>query len=162
VLEFLANTAVKFLAWVAPFTLRKLYPPDRLADFVKVRVSAQSDGIEYWGSDVPQAKAWITISNLSPFEITLDRAFGSFTYSAQIETFVYLQRHRIRPSTEVTLLLETSLTKEQAAVVRRLRDHNPRPGVTFNALFLCRVRDFEVKRTLDTSHHRLVNFDVVG
>ncbi len=161
-LDILTNFLVKFLAWIAPFTLRKLYKPDRLAALVKLRVSAQSDGIEFWGSGLLQAKAWITISNMSPFEIELDRAFGVFSFSAQIEKFVYLQREKLRPSTETSILIETSLTKEQADTIRNLRQHNPRPGLNIQALFLCRVHDFEVRRTLETNHHRLVNFDVVA
>jgi hypothetical protein len=162
VLEILAKFFVQFLAWLAPFTLRKLYPPQRIANLVKIQIASDSDGIEYWGGEVPQARAWISITNLSPFPVEIDRAFGAFAYSAYLEKYAYLQREKIMPATEQRILIETSLSKEQAAVVHRLRGDNPRPSVEFNALFLCRVNDFQIHRRLETTHHRLVNFGVTA
>lgn len=161
-LDILIDALVKFLAWIAPFTLRKVYPPQRIADLVKTRIAADSDGIEYWGGELPRARAWITITNLSPFHIELDRAFGSFAYGAEVEKFVHLQREKIPPTREKSLFLETSLTKEQTAIIQRLRSNNPRPSVSLNALFLCRIHDFEIHRSLETTHQRLVNFNDVA
>jgi len=153
---------VKPLAWAAPFTLRKAYPPKRIADLIKVRISADGEGIELWNGDTPKAKAWITITNLSPFSLELDRAFGSFSYGAELESFSYLQKEKILPASEKSFPIETSLTKEQAGVIQRLMTSNPRPEVRFNAHILCSVHNFDLHKSLGTTHHRLVNFNAAG
>jgi hypothetical protein len=158
IIEFL----IKFLAWAAPFTLRKAYPPNRIADLIKVRISSDGEGIEFWNGELPKAKTWITITNLSPFSLELDRAFGSFSYGAELENFFYLQKEKILPASEKSIPIEASLTKEHADVIQRLMTSNPRPEVRFNAHILGRVHNFDLYRTLGTTHHRLVNFKAAG
>ena len=157
-IEILLEFAIKFLARAAPFVLRKNYPPKRIADLIKVRISADSDGIEFWNGEMPKARARITITNLSPFPLELDRAFGDFSFGAELGKFSYLQKEKISPASEKSISLETSLTKEQAAVIQGLVVSAPRPSVTFNAHILCSVHNFDLNRVLQTTHHRLVNF----
>lgn len=157
-IEFL----IKFLAWAAPFTLRKAYPSKRIADLIKVRISADGEGIEFWNGEMPKAKTWITISNLSPFPLELERAFGSFSYGAELEKFTYLQKEKIPPASEKSIPIEASLTKEHAGVILRLMTSNPRPMVQFNAHILCSVHNFDLYRALGTTHHRLINFNAAG
>lgn len=157
-IQMLIDFAVKFLAWAAPFTLRKLYPPERIAGLIKVRISAESDGINFWNGEIPRARAYVTITNLSPFHLELDRAFGSFSFGAELEKFSYLQKEKISPASEISLLLEASLTKEHTAVIQRQKESNPRVELRFNAHILCDVHNFDLYRTLETTHYRLVNF----
>lgn len=152
--------AVSALAKVLPFTLRRVYPPERIADLVTIRISSESEGIEFWNGDIPKARVWVEITNRSPFTLELDRAYGSFEYGSNMERFWYLKREEIPPTTEVRILLEASLTKEHVVVIQRLMASNPNPVVNINAGLLCKVHNFCVNRRLQTAHHKLVNFKV--
>jgi hypothetical protein len=157
-IEILFDFVIKLLAWIAPFTLRKAYPSQRIADLIKVRISARGDGIELWDGELPRVRAQITITNLSPFHLELDRAFGTFSYGTELEKFSYLQKEKIPPASEVSILVGATLTKEHVAVIQKQRQYNPRIEIRFNAHILCDVHNFDLCETLETSHHRLVNF----
>jgi hypothetical protein len=157
-IEILFDFAIKFLAWIAPFTLRKAYPPERIAGLIKVRISAEGDGIVFWDGEMPKAKTSVTITNLSPFHLELDRAFGSFSFGADLEKYSYLQKEKIPPASEKTIFLEASLTKGHTAVIQRQVQSSPRVDIRFNAHILCDVHNFDLYRTLETTHYRLVNF----
>jgi len=157
-IEILIDFAIKFLAWVAPITLRRAYTPERIGKLIKVRISAEGQGIEFWNGEIPSARAYITITNLSPFYLELDRAFGSFSYGAELGKFTYLQKEKIAPASEVSIHLEVSLSKEHISMMQRQKEHYPRVELRFNAHILCDVHNFDLYRCLETTHYKLVNF----
>lgn len=152
--------AVKLLGLVLPSAIRWKYPAERIDRLIKVRVSSQGDGIEFWGDAPPRAKAYVEIINLSPFPLEIERAYGSFAYGADLEKFTYLRRESIQPGREILIPIETSMTKEQVDTIRRLIPSGPRPTLHFNAHILSKVHSFELRRAVESSHHRLVNFNV--
>lgn len=161
-IEILIEFIVKLLGWALPFTLRRWYPPKRIDGLIKVRVSSQGEGIEFWNGDMPKVRVYVEITNLSPFPLEIDRAYGSFEYGSDLEKFTYLKRESIQPASAISISIEASITKEHVAVIRRLTSSNPRPVLQFNARVLCKVHNFELSRTMQTSHYRLVNFNVAG
>jgi hypothetical protein len=160
-IEILIEFTVKLLGWAFPFTLRWKYPPKRIDELIKIRISPQGNGIEFWSGDMPKVRAYIEITNLSPFPLEIERAYGTFEYGSDLEKFIYLKRESIRPASEISIPIEASITKEHVAVIRRLMPSNPRPALRFNAHVLCKVHNFELSRAMETSHHRLVNFNVI-
>lgn len=160
--EILIEFIVKLLGWALPSAIRWRYPAKRIDGLVKVRVSSQGEGIEFWNGGIPKVKAWVEITNLSPFPIEIERAYGTFAYGADLEKFTYLKRESIPPASEIAIPIETSITNEHVAVVQRLAPSHPTPALQFNARVLCKVQDFELSRLIQTSHHKLVNFNVSG
>jgi hypothetical protein len=68
----------KMLGHVLPVAIRWYYTPEKLADRVKVRVCEDRDGLSYWGGELPQARAWVRVTNLTPFPLLIDRIYGNF------------------------------------------------------------------------------------
>lgn len=160
--QILVEFFVKLLAWAMPFTLRWRYPASRIDSLILVRVLSQGDGIEFWDGDIPKARAYVEFINLSPFHLEIERAYGSFEYGADLEGFTYLRRERLSPASATSIPIEVSITKEHIDVIRRLMNSGIKPALRLSAHVVCRVRDFEIRRSIQTSHHRLVNFNITG
>jgi hypothetical protein len=157
-IEILTDFVVKVLGWAMPATLRQLYPKEKILKLIKVRVAAEGAGIEFWAGELPRAKVFVTLTNLSPFPLELDRAFGKFFYGSALTDFSYLKVEEIPPASEKQISIETDLTKEHIAVIQACRAANQNPTVEFNAHLHCSIHDLDLTRVLQTSHYRLVNF----
>lgn len=66
-----------------------------------MRVRESGDGIVIAGGKLPQARAWLRITNLSPFPIVVDRIFGNFWYGPQLAAYSNLKQCTVPPSDEV-------------------------------------------------------------
>lgn len=160
--ELLKEFAVKAVAKIFPWALHWLYPPEKIGSLIQIRIASDSDGIEFWGHELPKARAWIQITNLSPFTLELDRAFGNFEYGSDLERYWHLKKQKIPPASEARIQVEATLSASHAAIIQRLRSSSPSPVVNFDGYFTCSVNNVHVSRRMQTTHHRLVNFNVAG
>ncbi len=146
----------KMLGHVFPVAIRWYYTQEKLADRVKIRVCEDRDGLEYWNGELPQAQAWIRVTNLTPFPIVIDRLYGSFWYGTQLAHYSVLKQHKVPASGEKDIYIEAPLTSGQAAYIEKTR--KAESSLHLGALCRCNVREFQLERTLKTGHARLVNF----
>lgn len=160
--ELVKEFSVKLLAKLLPWTLRWLYTPEKIAGLIKVRISSEGSGIELWGGELPHASAWIQITNLSPFTLELERAYGSIEYGSSLDRYNYLRKAIIPPASEVRIHIEASLSQEHVGIIKRLKPSNPNPVVNFEGYFKSSVNEVHAIRRLETSHHRLVNIANAG
>ena len=163
-MELLIEFSIRLLEWLAPFTLKKLYPIKRIDGLIEIRVSPTGEGIEYWGGDVPRVQAWIEIINLSPFHLKMDRAFGAFLYGSEVAEFTHLKIEKLKPAEKISFPINGTMSAGNAEFIQRLITSKNRntPEIRFEAHILCRVHDLPIYRRLTTTHHRMVNFANAG
>lgn len=157
-LNLLLEFIVKFLGYALPSTIRWRYSAIRLAGMLKVRIRESGDGIVFRGGEMPNAQAWLRITNLSPFPITIDRIYGHFWYGTQLAAYQDLGQHTVPPSGEIEVLVEAALTQPQEAyIVKNQTEMNAK--LILSALCKSNIREFELLyREVETNHARLVNF----
>jgi len=158
-LELLFKAIVKILGHLVPFTLRRHFTPQRLADNVRIVVASDGDGIEFWASDLPRIEAWVVITNLTPFALELDRCYGAFGFGPPICEFTNLERRCIAANGEERFMLRASMNAFQVEYVRKMKEQNGRASLDFHGQFSCNVNSFSLHRHIGTTHFRLCNFN---
>ena len=78
--EILKEFAVKALGRVLPFLVSWYYKPDKLAKKIKIQVRGAGDGVVFECGELPYVRAWLEITNLSPFPVEFERLHGHFWY----------------------------------------------------------------------------------
>lgn len=158
-LELLSKAIVKLLGYLLPFTLRRHFTPQRLADSVRIIVASDGDGIEFWAGDLPHIEVRVVITNLTPFALELDRCYGAFGFGPPICEFTNLERRHIAANGEERFMLRASMNAFQVEYVRRMQAQNDRASLDFHGQFSCSVNSFALHQNIGTRHFRLVNFN---
>lgn len=158
-LSILSDFFVKLIAQALPFLVRRYYTPEKIAEKIRIRISSDGDGIALWGGELPRAKAWLEITNLSPFAIRFDRIYGNFWYGTQLAQFVLLKQQSVDSTQDIRVYIEAELTPSHAEYIRK-NQGKMNAKLEIGALGVCKVNQFELFRTVQTGNVQLHNFNI--
>jgi hypothetical protein len=157
-LQLIANLGSKLAATVMPFLLRRLYKPERLRTGVKIRVMDGQQGIWIHCGELPNFRAWIGITNLTPVELTLDRFYGALYHGCKLAGFHSLERRVLPTAQETVFMVEADLSGEHVAFIRRNLANRFETFLNVSAYVICRLHDFAIEgREVKTKNVELVN-----
>ena len=143
--ELLADFLFKLAAYLLPWIVRRFYRVERLIDHVKIRVQNEGDGITFNCGDLPFARVWLRITNLSPIELEFDRIYGHVYHGSQLAEFQSLDRRKVPTASEIEFLIECPLTQDHVAFLRRNRNNRFDTSLSLNAYVHSRLHDFQIK-----------------
>jgi LEA14-like dessication related protein len=152
-----AGTMIRVMSYLFGFIMKKYYTKQKLSSMVKVNISSEHSGITVNCAELPDARAWLQITNLSPFPITVHGIEAELYLSGRVARFVSLSNEEIEPSSEGRLFIQTDLTGRQADHVKRNKGiDNPRLNIK---MFLsCRLSKFEIDaREITTKNIEFMN-----
>lgn len=154
--ELLKDFSLKALGFLMPFVVRWFYKPAKLASGIKVRVRGEGDGITYNCGELPNVRIWLLVTNLTPFEIELDRIYGQFAYGCIVGELVHLRRHVLPPAQEKEILIELSLNEFQVQHIRRNLE-KMETKLFFGAYVISKIHGIELSREIGTNNVRYLN-----
>jgi hypothetical protein len=156
--ELFADFLFKLAAYLLPWIVRRFYKAGRLIEQVKIRVQNEGDGITFNCGDLPFARIWLRITNLSPIELEFDRIYGHVFHGSQLAEFQDLDRRKVPTSGEIEFMIECPLTQGHVAFLRRNLKNKPDTWLSLSAYVHSRLHNFEIKaRQVRTKNVDFVN-----
>lgn len=155
--ELLRDFALKTLSLVLPFVVAWFYKPERIAGNLKFRVRGDGDGVTYECGELPSVRIWFLASNLSPFNVEIDRLQVQIAYGAVIGEVIHIRRHALPSSREAEFLIEGSLNERQVAYIRKNLHQKFETRLYLTAYVKSTIHSFELTREVNTNNVRLLN-----
>lgn len=152
-----SGTIIRALSKVFGFVMKKYYTKQKLSSMVKVNISSEHSGITVNCSELPDARAWIEVTNLSPFHVTIHGIEAELYLSGRVARFVNLFNQEVPPSNQEQVFIQTDLNGRQADHIKRnMGVDNPRLNIK---MFLsCNLRKFEIDgREITTKNIEFMN-----
>ncbi len=156
-IEIGINGLIRLLSYIAPFIVRRMYTPERLASKIKITISSEGDGVYIQAGQLPRAQVWLEITNLTPFAIEPDRIIVKLTCTYQIAKLVLLERRIIESTEEERYLLDESLSSFQVDSLRGAGKIEE-AQLEIYGYFLSKVHNFSIRnKYISTKNVRVVN-----
>jgi len=125
-----SGTITRVMSYIFGFIMKKYYTKQKLASMVKINVSSEHSGITVNCSELPDARAWLEVTNLSPFPVTILGIEAELYLSGRVARFISLCNEEISPSDEGRVFIQTDLNGRQAEHVKRNKGvDNPRLNI---------------------------------
>lgn len=155
--ELLKDFGLKVLGHVAPLVLAWFYSPEKIAADIKLRIRGESDGVTYEGGELPSVRIWIRASNLSPFNVEVDRLVFRLYFGASYGEWSDVRRRKLGASKEQEWLLEAALTERQLSYIQRKSLSEPETRLTLTAFVNSSLHRFETTVETGTGNVRFLN-----
>lgn len=156
-LELLKDFGLKALGHIAPFVLAWFYGPEKIAANIKLRVRGEGDGVTYHGGELPSVRIWILASNLSPFNIEVDRLVFRLYFGAEYGQWSDVRRRKVGAGKEEEWLLEATLTEPQLAYIQRNMASKPETRIAITAYIDSSLHRFETTVNAGAGNVRFLN-----
>jgi hypothetical protein len=157
-LELLAEFGLKVSARLAPWIVRRFYKVQKLEAGLKIRIVEAHEGVWINGGELPRFRAWLRITNLTPFDLTFDRIYGDLYHGSKLAEFRNLDKVLVPTASEKEIAVEADLTSEHVMYVRRNLGNRFDTYLRVSAHVKSRLHDFEiVGREVKTKNVELVN-----
>jgi hypothetical protein len=156
-LELLKDFGLKALGIVAPFVVAWFYSPEKIASDIKFRVRGEGDGVTFEGGELPKVRVWLLVSNLSPFNIEVDRMVIQLVYGSVIGEVNDVRRRTLPCSKEAEWLVESTLNDKQLAYIQRNMENKPETRLTVTAFINTSLHKFESSASVGTGNVRFLN-----
>lgn len=158
--EPLISWALKILSKMLPFIFRWIYPSTKMLELVEVTIGSENTGLEVNCGELPQARVWLEITNLSPFELNLIGTEAILYWVSRAGEFSSMQRMAIKPHSKARLHLEASLNESQATHIKNNHSMN-KPRLYVSMYFESSVRIINKVRDIETSNISLLNCKII-
>ena len=155
-LELLKDFLLKVLSFIMPVVVRWFYKPAKLDKGIKVRVLGEGHGVTFNCGELPNVRIWLLVTNLTPFQIEVDRIYGQLAYACVIGEVAHLKRHVIPPTQEKEILVEVSLNDHQQQHIRR-NHGKAETKFYFGAYVITKIHRIELTREISTNNVRYLN-----
>ena len=150
---------IRFTSYLFGSGMRKYYTKQKLSELVVVKVSKEPSGITVNCSELPDASAWIEITNLTPFHITIYEFEADFYLPERAAKFIKICNVDIDPSANERLFVQTDLTVKQLEYIKRHKGVET-PRLKIQAMFSCKLSSFEINdREITAENIEFVNCD---
>ncbi|MCU7872602.1 MAG: hypothetical protein KZQ91_07635 [Candidatus Thiodiazotropha sp. (ex Lucinoma borealis)] len=157
-IEAIRSWVLKILSFLLPTLFRKIYTHEKLVKLIEVSVSSENDGIVVNCADLPDARAWIEVTNLSPLSLKLVGIEAILYWVGRAAEFKSLQRIVIKPHSKERIVIEASLNGRQSEHIKA-KNSMDMPRLHVSAYFESTIREINKQRDIETSNVRLLNCD---
>ena len=155
----LPGLIIRFTSYLFGSVMKRYYTRQKLSELVEVKVSSEPFGIAVNCSELPDASAWIEITNLSPFHVTVHEFEADFYLPERAVKFVKICNVDISPSDNERLFVQTDLTVKQIEYIKRHKGVET-PLLKIKAMLSCRLSTFEINdREITTKNIEFMNCD---
>lgn len=155
-LELVQEFVLKILSKITPIFAKWLYDSKKFDEAIKIRVRSEGDGITYNCGELPNIRIWLSLTNLNPFEIVIDRIYGQISHACIIGNLVYLKRQTIPARQEREIFLELFLNEHQQRHIKLHQNINE-TTLYLSAYVESSLHALELSKTVSTHHARFIN-----
>lgn len=162
-LKLIGEVGLKTATGVAPFIVRHFYKPSRLQAGLKIRVIESGQGIWMNCGELPEFRAWLRVTNLTLFDLTIDRLYGHLCHGTQLAEFQSLERREIGTRSEKEFMVSGKLTTDHVTFIRRNRAQKYDTYLNLSGFVHSRLHNFEVTgREVRTGNVEIINCVPLG
>ena len=123
--------------------LRRYYTVQKLSDLFDIKVSSEPTGFTIICSELPRAKAWIEITNMSPFHIIVHEIEADFYLPDRVAKLVKICSVGIKAKATERIFIETDLTAKQVEYIRKHKRCQT-AALKIQSLISCRLSSLEI------------------
>ncbi|MCG7986222.1 MAG: hypothetical protein JAY64_01720 [Candidatus Thiodiazotropha weberae] len=152
-----SGTIIRALSKMFGFAMKNYYTKQKLSSMVKINISSEHSGITVNCSELPDARVWFEVTNLSPFPVTIHGIEAELYLSGRVARFVNLFNQEVPPSDQDRVFIQTDLSGKQSAHIKRnMGIDNPR--LIIKMFLSCNLRTFEIDgREITTKNIEFMN-----
>lgn len=143
-LELIGTGLLRLGAMALPPVARRFYGQEKLSSQIKIRVRGDGDGVVFNCGEMPNARVWLRITNLSPIDVEFDRIFGTIYCGARLAAFQDLNRYRIKSAAEDEVFLEIMLTQDHSTFLRRNRQNNCQTTLSVSGYICSSLHNYQL------------------
>ncbi len=155
--EVIRSWFVKILVKVVPFVFRRIYSHEKLVGLINITISSENGGIVINCSELPNAVAWIEVTNLSPVKLKLVGVEAILYWPGRVAEFKKMSRMEISPHSKKSFCIESSLNELQVAHVRKNQNKRDNLRLYVELSFESSIRDIEKQEEIKITNIRLLN-----
>lgn len=125
-MEILSISSIwKLITWLPKYILRKIFTRDKLRDLILFDVRPRHEYATVELGEVPSFRLWLQVTNISPFEVELDRSSFDFSCAGVTLRSYKLERISISSGKTTILHVEGSMSDGEANnIARNIENHN--------------------------------------
>jgi hypothetical protein len=116
---WISDILLKIGEHLLPSLVRFFYKEQRFREQIKFSGRPEGDSVVWAGGELPYLRIWLHVTNLTPFDVTIDRVSGRATYGCQLAQFFVLERQKIPSASDGEMLVECYLSRDQIEMVKR-------------------------------------------
>ena len=137
--------------------MKKYYTKQKLASMVEIKIRSDHSRMTVNCSELPYAKAWIDITNLTPFHVIVHEVNAEFYMSGRVVGAIKTYEKDICPSCEERLFIRTDLNGKQVDYIKRHKKIDI-PRLNINMKLSCKLSPFEIiDRDLSIKNIEFIN-----
>lgn len=156
-MEIVTGMIMRALSHVVPSVLRWYYTEQRLAKRIRITVSGEHEGLVVNCANIPDARVWFEVTNQSPFPIEIRALSADLMWGGRVARFISIKRTELAAHSIEQVLVETTLTHEQAEKIR-VFDAKQDPRLSVHVEMHCRLRHFALfGREIQTRNYERMN-----
>jgi hypothetical protein len=146
---------LKIISKICPWLLRRYYTSERLDPLIKLDVSSSGERVNY-NFHSQEGSCWLTATNLSPFDFTIDR----MEVDVVIDSGASFSCTKIMPEvlkgTGNQQIYVKSTSSMLAETAQRAKD-SKRARIEIQAFIVSSIRSFTIRRSIaDVSNVRVL------
>lgn len=162
-LELLGSGLLRFGAWALPTVAQRFYDQEKLSSQIKIRVRGDGDGVVFNCGEMPYARVWLRITNLSPIDVEFDRIFGEISCGSKLAAFHDLNRHLIKSAAEEEVFLDLMLTADHSTFLRRNRQNHFQTTLSVSGYIYSSLHNYQLPyRELQARNVEFQNCNPLG
>ena len=157
-IKLLGEFGLKTATGVAPFIVRHFYKAGRLQAGLKIRIVERGQGIWMNCGELPEFRAWLRVTNLTLFDLTIDRLYGHLCHGSQLAEFQSLERREVPTRSEMEFMVSGKLAAEHVAFVRKNLGQRFETYLNLSGFVHSRLQNFEITgREVRTGNVEIIN-----
>ena len=149
----------RLLTWLPKWFLTRKYPEQRMAELITVDLRPRHNPATVNLCSTPTYDLWFQITNMSPFEVELDRAQIEFICAGTSLETSYIQRTKFKPGESSEILVTDDIPEGKANFIAQHHDRNS-SFITMDMDFNCSLHSFSKRHhNLEGVMPRFINHD---
>ncbi len=154
--EAVRSWALKLASKLLPTLFRRIYTYEKMLGLIEVTISSENDGLVVNCAELPDARAWLEITNLSPFTLKLVGIEAILYWVGRAAEFRSMQRMEIKAHTKERIFIETSINELQSRHISKNNELD-KPRLYVSLYLESSLRSINKQRDIQTSNFRLLN-----
>ncbi len=93
----LSSIIWRFLTWLPPFILKRIFSADWLSNHIYIDIRPRHNSVTIYQPDNPSVNIYLDVRNNTHFKIEIDRLIVKFIYGIEMAALYHFKREQLNP-----------------------------------------------------------------
>ena len=154
--------AWNLITWLPGVLQKRIFSKTWFQQQVKVDLRPRYEAVTLFAGDKKDMTIWLRVTNLTYFDIEIDRLTIEFHSAGHVAKLIKLSREIVSSLTQQDFMLQDNLTTDNVLAIEKTFSNNPRAMINVHAEINSKVHNFKLDLTLGDIEPRLVNFKLAS